>query len=84
MEASLEWAKNIRQDKCKWVSLEAFDYVVPYYERLGFTDMSCLLGDSEEDEDEAKEEDGNTRLTLMELKNVSRVPAAEDSDDEEE
>lgn len=88
MEGALEYAKNIPQDLCKWVSLEAFDYVVPYYERLGFTDMSCLLGDSEEDEE--KEEDGKVRLTLMEMKNISRIPAEEelfeeeDSEDEEE
>lgn len=86
MEAALEYAKNIPQDKCKWVSLEAFDYVVPYYERLGFTDMSCLLGDSEEDDDEGTpvEEDGKVRLTLMEMKNISKVPPCEEEEPPED
>jgi GNAT superfamily N-acetyltransferase len=38
----IQRASTMSQSDCRWISLEtAHDELVPWYERLGFTDMSC-------------------------------------------
>uniref|UniRef100_A0A7S4R4J4 N-acetyltransferase domain-containing protein n=1 Tax=Alexandrium monilatum TaxID=311494 RepID=A0A7S4R4J4_9DINO len=65
---ALDRAANLPQSQCAWVSLSAFNHAIPFYERLGFTDMTC--GDPDDP-------DGQT---WMERKNVSRVPDVPEAD----
>lgn len=60
----IEQASLMPLSKCRWISLQcAYDELLPWYEKFGFTDMSCGHVDGD---------DGETR---MELQNVPAVKA---------
>eukprot|EP00931_Biecheleriopsis_adriatica_P102253 TRINITY_DN77244_c0_g1_i1.p1 TRINITY_DN77244_c0_g1~~TRINITY_DN77244_c0_g1_i1.p1 ORF type:complete len:370 (+),score=99.18 TRINITY_DN77244_c0_g1_i1:26-1111(+) len=71
MQWALQKAAMLPRSQCAWISLSALDEAVPFYERFGFTDMTC----DDIDDDEHIQ-------TWMELKNISVVP--EESEDEVE
>lgn len=59
----IEKARQMPPSECRWISLEAADdELVAWYEKFGFTDMSC------------GHTDGDYGQTRMEMQNVSLVP----------
>uniref|UniRef100_A0A7S1RQH9 N-acetyltransferase domain-containing protein n=1 Tax=Alexandrium catenella TaxID=2925 RepID=A0A7S1RQH9_ALECA len=69
----LDKAAQMPESECAWISLSALKDAIPFYERFGFCDLTCLDPD-----------DPETTQIWMEMQNHSLVPdpAQEDSETE--
>lgn len=62
MRWMLDKAAQMPTSQCAWLSLSAVKSAIPFYDRFGFTDLTC-----------ADPDDPEITQTWMEMKNVSRV-----------